>query len=236
MTNVEEARRALSEKPLKSTSINRIRILHKLKDKYSGLLQPLRFAAVMSDFLSEIDTPLEKNDIIAGRCVDKPLDEEEEKLYREFVADKDNLYSNTLFEVGHCTFDWDDLIDKGLTGLKERALSSLEKNSADEDKCVFLRGAIGFYDAMTAFALRYSEAAKAKGMTSVANTLYAVATRAPQTFLEAMQLYWLVAFVDCAYITANPTLSLGRPDRFLYKLYKSAVSYTHLTLPTTSRV
>lgn len=27
MTNVEEARRALSEKPLKSTSINRIRIL-----------------------------------------------------------------------------------------------------------------------------------------------------------------------------------------------------------------
>ena len=121
MTNVEEARRALSEKPLKSTSINRIRILHKLKDKYSGLLQPLRFAAVMNDFLSEIDTPLEKNDIIAGRCVDKPLDEEEEKLYREFVADKDNLYSNTLFEVGHCTFDWDDLIDKGLTGLKERA-------------------------------------------------------------------------------------------------------------------
>lgn len=221
MTNVEEARRALSEKPLKSTSINRIRILHKLKDKYSGLLQPLRFAAVMNDFLSEIDTPLEKNDIIAGRCVDKPLDEEEENLYREFVADKDNLYSNTLFEVGHCTFDWDDLIDKGLTGLKERALSSLEKNSADEDKCVFLRGAIGFYDAMTAFALRYSETAKAKGMTSVANTLYAVATRAPQTFLEAMQLYWLVAFVDCAYITANPTLSLGRPDRFLYKLYKS---------------
>ena len=62
MTNVEEARRALSEKPLKSTSINRIRILHKLKDKYSGLLQPLRFAAVMNDFLSEIDTPLEKNE------------------------------------------------------------------------------------------------------------------------------------------------------------------------------
>lgn len=220
MTNVEEARLALTEKPLKATSINRIKILHNLKNKYTHLLQPLRFAAVMSDFLNEIDVPLAENDIIAGRYVDKPLSEEEEKLYQAFVSDKDNLYHNTLFEVGHCTFDWDDLIEKGLPGLKERAVKSLARYKGDEEKCIFLRGAIGFYDAMAAFALRYSQAAEKKGMEQAAQSLYAAATRAPQTFLEAMQLHWLVAFVDCAYITKNPTLSLGRPDRFLYKLYK----------------
>ena len=62
MTNVEEARFALTEKPLKATSINRIKILHKLKNKYTHLLQPLRFAAVMSDFLNEIDVPLAENE------------------------------------------------------------------------------------------------------------------------------------------------------------------------------
>ena len=47
MTNVEEARFALTEKPLKATSINRIKILHKLKNKYTHLLQPLRVIAAV---------------------------------------------------------------------------------------------------------------------------------------------------------------------------------------------
>ena len=219
MTNVEEARRALTEKPLKATSINRIRVLNALRDKYSHLPQPLRFAGVMRDFLSEIDIPLEKGDIIAGRYVDKATDDEEEKLYEKFIRDGGNVYKTTLFETGHCTLDWEDLVKSGLTGLKARALKSLKAHAGDRDACDFLKGAIGFYDALIGFIRRYAEKADKTGMHEVADVLRAISQRAPDSFYEALQLCWMVAFIDCAYITANPTLSVGRLDVILYPLY-----------------
>lgn len=220
MNNIEEAKLSLTTKPLKSTSFQRVRILNELKDVYKDFPQPLRFARVMDDLLRKVDIPLNKTDIIAGRYVDKTLNAEEEKLFQEFIHDGRNLYRTTVFETGHCTLDWDDLVESGLPGLKRRAEESLRRHCGDEDKEIFLRGAIGLYDALISFVNRYAIKAAQEGMSELAGVLSAIAERAPGSFYEGLQLCWIITFVDCAYITANPTLSLGRPDRFLYRLYK----------------
>lgn len=219
MNNIEEAIAALTQKPLKSTSFQRIKALGEAKEKCAGLPQPLAFAKAMRCLLESVDVPVSDSDVIAGRYVDKVLTDEEEEYFQNFVHDEKNLYRTTIFETGHCTLDWQELIEKGLVGLRARAEESLARHEGDENKEIFLRGAIGFYDAVIAFALRYAEAAEKAGKKAIADALRAAASRAPETFLEAMQLYWLIAFIDCAYITANPTLSLGRPDRFLYGIY-----------------
>lgn len=220
MTNVEEAMVALTQKPLKSTSFQRIKLLGDIKNECAGLSQPLAFSKAMRYLLENVDTPVCDNDVIVGRYVDKVLTQEEEEYFQAFVADRENLYHTTIFETGHCTLDWEDLIKSGLPGLKARAEKSLEKHKRDKDKKIFLEGAIGFYDAVISFVKRYAVAAEKAGKSEIAAALEAIATRAPQSFFEGVQLWWMVAFIDCAYVTANPTLSLGRPDVFLYSLYK----------------
>ena len=144
MTNVEEAMVALTQKPLKSTSFQRIKLLGDIKNECAGLSQPLAFAKAMRYLLEKVDTPVCDNDVIAGRYVDKVLTQEEEEYFQAFVADRENLYHTTIFETGHCTLDWEDLIKSGLPGLKARAEKSLGKHKGDKDKEIFLEGAIVF--------------------------------------------------------------------------------------------
>ncbi len=117
MTNVEEAIASLTQKPLKATSFQRIKLLGDIKNECARLPQPLAFAKAMTYLLENVDTPVCDNDVIAGRYVDKVLTKEEEEYFRAFVADKENLYHTTIFETGHCTLDWEDLIKSGLVGL-----------------------------------------------------------------------------------------------------------------------
>ena len=80
------------------------------------------------------------------------------------------------------------------------------------------------YGALSAYMLRYAGAAEKAGMGDVASNLRAGALRAPASFAEALQLLWIVALVDCAYITKNPTLTLGRLDRILLPLYRADIA------------
>ena len=222
MDNVSEAIEALTNKPIKSTSFQRIKIFASLKDKYASMPQPERFGHIMYDFLSQVDVPVADNDVIAGRYVDQTLNEEEEKFFREFTQDQNNVYKTSVFDTGHCTLDWEDLINSGLTGLKKRAEDSL-KLKTQEDKKIFLRGAIKFYDAVINFINRYADNALRCGKSEIAAVLRSLTQGAPESFKAAVQLCWIVAFIDCAYITYNPTLSVGRLDRYLYPLYKKDI-------------
>ena len=152
MDNITEAIDALTLKPLKSTSFQRIQILSELKNKYADMPQPLRFGAVMYELLDRVDVPVCDCDLIAGRCPDKTLDDGEEELYGQFTADERNLYKTTVFDTGHCTLDWEELINSGLTGLRERAERSLNSHS-EQDKKVFLRGAMRPPPSLTATAI-----------------------------------------------------------------------------------
>ena len=87
--NIEEARRALTEKPLLATSVERFLILNELKSSYKELPQPLRFSKILSLLLSRVSVPLEEYDLIAGRCVDRELTEEEEEIFQAYIVHPD---------------------------------------------------------------------------------------------------------------------------------------------------
>ena len=56
--NIKEARLALTQKPLMSTSVERFLILDELKSSYGELCQPRRFSKILSQLLSRVSTRL----------------------------------------------------------------------------------------------------------------------------------------------------------------------------------
>lgn len=225
--NIEEAKRALTEKPIFATSAERFLILDELKSSFRELPFPLRFSKILSLLLARVSVPIEEYDIIAGRTVDRELTEEEEERFQKYLKSPD--YPKTFFfSSGHCTYSWDFLLDEGLVGLKRIALENAKSASA-EDKKIFWSALVEVYDAIIDYILRYADAAEKRGMTSLAANLKIAARERPDSFYSALQLLWIVTLIDCAYISENPTLTVGRLDKLLYPYYKADIEKGILT-------
>jgi formate C-acetyltransferase len=225
--NVDEAIWALTEKPLFATSFERIKIMKELASSHKDLPQPARFSRLFSMLLERVSLPLEDHDILAGRYIDKELNESEEAEYRAFLRDPERLYHRVFLSSGHATYSWEMLVDEGLTALRAKVLREAER-CTDEDKKIFFLSIAEVYSAIISFMERYADEAEARGMIETAENLRG-ATARPESFASALQLLWIVAFINCAYITGNPTLTLGRLDRILYPLYLADIEKGVLT-------
>lgn len=225
---IEEAERALVEKPIFATSVERFAILDDIKEQYAELSQPLRFAKFMSILLSRVSVPLEPWDLVAGRCVDRELSDEEEARFQAFRKDKNYPRGKTIYDAGHCIYEWEYLVEHGLVGLRKKAEVAFAAQD-DEEKRNFLLAIIEIYDAIRDYMLRYAEAAREKGMDDLAAALTSAATEKPATFRTALQLLWSVTFILCAYVTHNPTLTVGRMDQLLYPFYRKEIDAGTLT-------
>ena len=220
--SVNEAKTALVNKPLFATSVERMTILNEIKSSYKELPHPLRFSKHLSILLSRVSVPLEEYDLIAGRCVDRVLSEDEEAIFQAFIKHPDYQPRHTFFGSGHCTYSWDMVVECGIGGMRAIAEQTL-LGTDDESKRVFLKAIIEIYDAISAYMLRYADAAREKGMSALADNLRKAACEKPDSFASALQLLWIITLIDCAYITPNPTLTVGRLDRILYPLYISDI-------------
>jgi hypothetical protein len=98
-----------------------------------------------------------------------------------------------------------------------------------DEQRIFLQAIIKIYDAIADYMLRYADAARVAGMEALSASLVKAATERPQDFRTALQLLWIVALIDCAYITPNPTLTLGRLDQILYPLYADDLASGRMT-------
>lgn len=225
---IEEAERALVEKPIFATSVERFTILDEIKEQDAALPQPLRFSKFMSVLLSRVSVPLVEGDLIAGRCVDRELTEEEEARFQGFCKSPQNPRGKTFLDSGHCIYEWEYVVENGLSGLREKAVDALSRQN-DEEKRIFLTAIIEIYDAIRDYMLRYAEAAREKGMTALADSLTSAATEKPRAFRTALQLLWTVTLINCAYVTHNPTLTVGRLDQLLYPLYQKEIEEGTLT-------
>ena len=123
--NIEEALLSLSQKPIFATSVERFKIMNDIKSQDKDLPQPKRFSKLLRVFLSRVSTPIEKFDIIAGRCVDRELTEDEEIEFSAYLKHPDYPSRKLFFASGHCTYSWEMLVEEGIVGLKERVLGKL---------------------------------------------------------------------------------------------------------------
>ena len=124
--NIDEAIWALSEKPLFATSFERIKIMKELASAHKDLPQPARFSRLFAMLLERVSLPLEDHDILAGRYIDKELNESEEAEYRAFLRDPERLYHRIFLSSGHATYSWEMLVDEGLTALRAKVLREAE--------------------------------------------------------------------------------------------------------------
>lgn len=226
--NIAEAERALTEKPLFATSAERVFILNENKKLYYDLPQPLRFSKIFSKLLCGVSTPIEKHDIIAGRCVDRELTPHEEALFQSFIKLTEPAEKKAFLSSGHCTYSWDMVVEEGLLGLRQKVENKLFSET-DEDKRIFLSAISEIYGAISDYMLRYAESAESAGLYETAENLRRGATEKPSDFASALQLLWIITMIDCAYITKNPTLTVGRLDKILYPLYKADIEKGTLT-------
>lgn len=132
--NVAEAITALTEKPVLSTSAERVFILDGIKSEKKDLPQPLRFAFTMQKLLERVSVPVEPHDLIAGRALDRLLTNEEEKRFKEYNDSPDNPNKIVLFDSGHGCYDWQAALDLGLGGLIAKAEE--RKKTATPDQTV----------------------------------------------------------------------------------------------------
>ncbi len=219
--NILEAERELVSKPLFATSAERFLILDEIKSSFCDLPQPLRFSKMLSTLLSRVSTPLEEYDLIGGRCVDRELSEDEEKRFQAFIRHPDYPGRYAFLDSGHCTYSWDMVVEQGLSGLRQAALEKLGQTE-DSDKKAFLSATVEIYDAIESYMLRYADAAGKMGNLVLAENMRRAVKR-PDTFASALQLLWIITLIDCAYITENPTLTVGRLDNVLYSLYRADI-------------
>ncbi len=225
--NIKEAKQALTQKPLLATSAERFLILNEFKSAYKVLPQPLRFSKILSILLSRVSVPLKEYDIIAGRCVDRELSPEEEQLFQEYINHPDYPSYWLFWSSGHCSYSWEMLAEEGLVGLRAKAFEQMKTSTGD--KKIFLSAMVETYDAIIAFILRYAEAAKDMGKTEMAANLYNTATHRPDSFASVLQLFWIITLINCAYISENPTLTVGRLDQILFPFYEADLKKGVLT-------
>ena len=177
--NIEEAKWALIQKPLLATSAERILILNEFKSSYKEIPQPLRFSKILSILLSRVSLPLENYDLIAGRCVDRELTDEEEAIFQEYIKSPDYLSRTLFWSSGHCTYSWEMLVSEGLSGLHSR-VSAQRDQAKSYEKRMFLSAIVEIYEAIIAYVVRYANEAESRGMTELAKNLRTVATKAPR--------------------------------------------------------
>ena len=102
-----------------------------------------------------------------------------------------------LYRIVGAYLDYETLLKLGIGGLKKRILSYPQND--------FYRGCIIALDALSDVARRYAENAYAIGKIELSDALMKIATEAPQTFLEAIQLHWLYSLI-------SGVLNYGRMD------------------------
>ena len=219
--NIEEAGRELVSRPVKATTAELLLLQWELKDKYRDKPQPIRYGLYLDEILSRVSVPLEKYDLIAGRSIHRELTAEEEEIFQSYQTHKNRL-AFTMLDNGHIVYSWDDVVRLGLPGLKKRAEETLA-SVENEESHAFLDGAILIYEAIEKYLLRYAEKARELGMTELAEVCQKAATQVPDDFYTALQLTWTITFVQCSYITQNPTITLGRLDQILYPHYRKGI-------------
>ncbi len=224
---LDEARRALTEKPLFATSVERVMLWHEFKGRDKDQPHPLRFARLVEAILQRVSTPVAAHDLIAGRGVDRELNDGEEAVYQELIHSPDFPQWRTILHSGHATYDWAFTVQQGLPGLRAMAKQNYD-TCDDAERRAFAQAQLIIYDAIEAYALRYADAAETHGMAALASQLRACVGLL-DSFCAALQFVYLVAFINANYLTENCTLTLGRLDQILYPLYRHDIASGALT-------
>ena len=223
---VEEALNSLRHKSPQATTLERLRIAHEAWQHHRDLPQPVQLGRILREILGRIETPVLPHDLLLGRIREDVPDEAGEKEFRDILGAM-GARPPCMTDGGHETFDWERLLTRGLAGLRAEAEQGLA--ACPPEQRGFLAGMAAVAGAFQEYAARYGEEAGRAGLKDAAETVSALASRAPRTFREALQLVWLVGHVYATVCAVNATLTFGRLDQWLFPFYAADLAAGRLT-------
>ncbi len=164
------------------------------------------YATILSDMLDFVSTPVDQNDVFAGRVL-------EDAPEPQWTA----CPNRTLFAKAHLTPDYERLLKKGYRGV----LADIQKRANElgtEDARIYAHNAEIVVNAIRRYALRYAEAAEAAGLTRAAEALCHVPYEPAYDLYSALQGMWLVHMIASCYVGGRD-YAFGYIDEYLYPYY-----------------
>jgi len=232
-TRIQEALWAIRDKPVESTTLERLRITREADELVRGRPQVEQLGWGLRYLLDRVSLPVAQHDLLLGRVAETVPNADEEAYFQETVSRWDGQGTPAWMpDGGHEALHWERILRVGLPGMQTFAENEAARRRAAGETgphLDWLDGAVQVYEAHRNYARRYAAAARDAGLTAQAERCAAIADRPPQTFAEALQLIWLIAQVYCTFVARNPTLTLGRLDHLLLSFYQRDLAAGTLT-------
>jgi formate C-acetyltransferase len=141
---------------------------------------------------------------------------------------------------GHLQAGYPRLMEYGFSGIKEmaeRKLGMLKKHESHEEKAIFLQSVIISMEAAQEFSLRYAKHTEEMAnkeadmerrweLEEISRVCEAIASRAPMSFREALQLIWFNHLIA----NTQGARQLGRFDQYLYPFLERDMEEGGITL------
>jgi formate C-acetyltransferase len=215
---------------------------HEMPSKVNGLeLDPLNWATDYAFFMDHSPTEVYPNESIVGEF-HWQLDEARTFRYPEEQHNAGFL-ARELGAGGisftHTTPDLSIGLELGWTGLLEKTRKYIQKYEAEgkTDQVNYLKGsekiALSIINYIQRHAEKAAELAEKERNTdqqnlyiTIAETCQALATRAPQSYREAVQWIWFFQVAERMHGHGN---GYGRTDQLLYRFYKNDMDSGKLT-------
>lgn len=163
---------------------------------------------------------------------------EEFEQYQLRKASKLYCICGPRIETMHYGFPYENVFEKGLSGIYEEAKNSLD-SCTNDDESAFIKSALTGLEMFKLISEKFSEKAKKllscakttdekKNLTIIAENASKVPWKKPTTFCQGLST---IAFLRDAAgsLEGIGISSLGRPDKYLYKLYKNDIKNGELT-------
>jgi len=135
-----------------------------------------------------------------------------------YLALTESCTFTMLFDFGHTSPNWTDVISLGFSGLRDRVLECAR--CAPEDKRRFYDAACLVYRAAERFIERCALEAEKCGRARIAEGLRSLLTAPPKNLFEALQMLLLFHFLQ-HFGEETWIRTFGRIDRLLYPFYLS---------------
>ena len=169
------------------------------------------------------------------------LTENDSESFRLFEKrKKDQLYCicGPRIELMHYGFNYENLLEKGLSGIYAEASSELENCVTDNERD-FIESAMRGLLAVKRIAEKFSEKAVRmlanetkpellKNLSMIAKSAKRVPWERPQSFYEGLNMLAFFREVTGS-LEGIGVSSLGRPDKYLWKLYEADIKSGRIT-------
>ncbi len=196
----------------KACFIERVHILDRIRTETEKLPVSERYAFQFETLLAEVSTPIEKDDMFAGRMVEG-IEPDSEK----FGGASDGIWSE-----GHITLPMPEILSVGLKGISEEVKFHAERRN-DEESLSYRDNTLRVVKAIQKFSLRYAAAAEQAGKAQLARTLQIVPWEPAYDFFSALQSVWTMQFI-CSTICGARDYAPGRADQYLLPYYRKDIS------------